>query len=758
MQGLKFQNFKSRLDLIHRNWKRSLSLRNSGSFLENDNQIKSKIKSLNDHVSFTGTISKNILLNTIKSIKQYKKCDSDTALALIKFCDLRLIDFLPKERQNLLNNLFENVFPNLNVIYNHNHFDSYIESTISNRNSFDVFKISREMHAKNILPTMNTNNYFIKTLCESGEINIALLHLKFLIESKTISLFDLNSYKNQPQNSQELYESLLHNLNLHSNTAQDRVNANLINPVLQYYFLANNAEKAIKIFKQISTRNIKPNNITYFNLINGYIHLQEFEEAEKLFNKTKDQLLTIDKLSLFSSLDKIREKSLVETVLTSIPEQLETRERIFIISEINYFCERKLFEKAYSLLQNFFYHEFREKDPIRKDLILTKTDVTDYFCRSLVLNSTDNLESVDTLIRFADLLDKENVSTQYYLTRMIYHSFSLSNIDLSLKLISQLKSKGIRVKINHVLPLVKQEANRLEIKILSMKSQENNKIEEFPEYKSLVKIIGKIKELGCLGERSEIELDILINCLKLDSENNFKSYLNFYDLFIMLKSSKIVISDVEIFNECAYKLLRSVGNSLKRENIDEIQYYLKDFQNLIKQMSKNTIENDIQKNFYKYLKRLLDLSLGKSFDYKHSLIFNIAELLNKNGVDSVYSKLIYELLLEHYSELFKNDFKEKKELQTYLRKNFNSLFINKKLSNELMDNYNSYSKEKLEEILKNQPNNFPLIRVLLIKMLNIKTRNPIIAKRIQQLVKELPDDEITPMVCKIFNVNFAFSY
>jgi hypothetical protein len=752
MQRLKILGLKSVLNPINRNFKKNPIIQSySNVRLNDDNEIKSKIKSLNVHRKISGTISKNIYLNLINKIENTKECDSETALVLIKSCDMRLIELLPKERQLLLDNLFENLLPKLNVTYDQLHYDGYIESTLSNRYSFDPFKISRVMFTKNILTTLNTNAYFMKMLCESGEINIALLHLKNLLESKNIDLCDLNKYKNQTCNSQELYKSILHLLNSTSiiNDVNGYFNVNLINPFLSYYFSTRNTEKAIQIFKQLPIVNLTPNNFTYFNLVKGYSGLHMFDEASKLYEKVESNLFLADKLSLLSTLDRSKVgQILFDQIINSMQIKFEPPEKIILVNEINYLCERALYEKAFFLVKTFFSNEFNEKDPVKKDLIKVKIDVTDYLCRSLVLNSSSDDESIQVLRKFADFLDKENPLTHPYLTDMIYHSFSRLNIDFSLKLISQLKLKGAQIKLNHVLPLIKHQINLLETRILQARTEPNYNIEQLPEFKSLVELLVRVKSLGCRFE--QIEVDSFMNCLKLDAKNNFKSHLLFHDLFRMLKLSNLVQNEADTFNECAYKLLRHLGDLLDKEDkdLDAIKLDLKDFHALVKEMSKNTIDKSILRNFYAHLKSLLILFENETrLDWEKDVILKIAELLNKNGIDCIYLKLIYEDLLRHFSELLTKDFVKMKEFQVYLRSNFESQFIYKKISDDLMNTYNSKSKEELEEMLKTEKNNFPLMRTLLIKMVNPKARGDFSLQRIEELIKDLPDQELTPLVC-----------
>jgi hypothetical protein len=331
---------------------------------------------------------------------------------------------------------------------------------------------------------------------------------------------------------------------------------------------------------------------------------------------------------------------------------------------------------------------------------------------------------------------------------MIYHSFSRLNIDFSFKLISQLKLKGLQIKLNHVLPLIKHQINLLETRIQQARTEPNYSLERLPEFKSVVDLLVRVKNLGC--RFAQLEVDSFLNCLKLDAENNFKPHLLFHDLFRMLKVSNLVQNEADIFNECAYKLLRHLRDLLDKEDKDlaAIKFDLKDFQGLVNEMSKNTIDKAILRNFHTHLKSLLILFENESrHDWENDVILKTAELLNKNGIDCIYLNLIYKDLLKHFSKIIKKDFVKMKEFQVYLRSNFESQFLNKKVSDNLMNNYNTKSKEELELMLTTEKNNFPLMRTLLNKMVNPKSRDDFSIQRIEELIKELPDEELTPLVC-----------
>ena len=275
--------------------------------LEAENKIKSKIASLEDHIKVTGLIAKKTFLTLVKNIQMVEWCDSATASILIKACGQNCVELLPHERQRILNNLFEEILPKLNIAYNTSHYDYYLANTLANRSAFDPYKISRQIFEQSILTNLSINNSFLTQLCNLNDINIALLHLRMLIGLQgDVSVFDLNTYKNEGSvKHNELYDSVLHDLSQLTNKHSTFLHANLLNPFIKYYFAANDTEKGIRLFKQISKTNFLPNNVTYFSLINGYLHLKKHAEAEQLFDSTKDQLLTADLLSLYTKANEL---------------------------------------------------------------------------------------------------------------------------------------------------------------------------------------------------------------------------------------------------------------------------------------------------------------------------------------------------------------------------------------------------------------------------------------------------------------------
>lgn len=126
---------------------------------------------------YSGTVSTQKFLDSLKKLESSQTIEANSALELIKQCDPKLIEMFPNERQKWLNYIFTELFPNKNVHYNQDHFSCYLANTKLNRASFDPFKIALQMKERNIsnkhIPLIDA--LFIKQLCEDKDIKAALV-------------------------------------------------------------------------------------------------------------------------------------------------------------------------------------------------------------------------------------------------------------------------------------------------------------------------------------------------------------------------------------------------------------------------------------------------------------------------------------------------------------------------------------------------------------------------------------------------------
>ena len=66
-----------------------------------------------------------------------------------------------------------------------------------------------------------------------------------------------------------------------------------------------------------------------------------FDEASKLYEKVESNLFLADKLSLLSTLDRRKaDRIFFDQIINSMQSQFEPSEKIILINEINYLCER----------------------------------------------------------------------------------------------------------------------------------------------------------------------------------------------------------------------------------------------------------------------------------------------------------------------------------------------------------------------------------------------------------------------------------
>ena len=236
-------------------------------------------------------ISRSALLSLIKSVEKSNYCDSKTALHLLKSCGLYLIDLAPHKRQRQLDYLFTTLLrrPQIKLAYQVDHYETYTSNSFINdyeAAQFCPFELSRRMRVDNVRPNSSVNSSLVERLCASNEtIDVALGYVAGLIRDESIEDLNLDRFR-----SVYPFEDFLRNLLDKSSDVKDPINVNLINPIISFYLRANEASKAIRLVQLLDEINLPANNVTYTNLISGYMYLTKLDEAKTLLEKTLKSL------------------------------------------------------------------------------------------------------------------------------------------------------------------------------------------------------------------------------------------------------------------------------------------------------------------------------------------------------------------------------------------------------------------------------------------------------------------------------------
>lgn len=143
------------------------------------------------------------------------------------------------------------------------------------------------MRVDNVRPNSSVNSSLVERLCASNEtIDVALGYVvATLIRDESIEDLDLDRFR-----SVYPFEDFLRNLLDKSSDVKDPIDVNLINPIISFYLRANETSKAIRLVQLLDEINLPANNVTYTNLISGYMYLTKLDEAKTLLEKTLKSL------------------------------------------------------------------------------------------------------------------------------------------------------------------------------------------------------------------------------------------------------------------------------------------------------------------------------------------------------------------------------------------------------------------------------------------------------------------------------------
>jgi hypothetical protein len=726
--------------------------------------FESNIIKLESHSKIYGTISKSSFFNLLRTIESINEInDKNLASLMIKSCSLNFVDLFPSQRQSLLNYLFYDLLPKKNVQYNQQDYEIYMENTLSNRSHFDPYLLSNVLNKKYIFANSKINSFFIHQLCELNDIKVALAHLNNLIKQSNNESFNLETYRSQTNNKteDEIFDNLMNNLSTIKNDLQE---TNLFNPIILYYFTkSKDSIKSIELFKLICQLNLKPNNQTYFNLINGYLFSSKYEECDKLFNKVKNDLKLNNLLALNTIiLDKMKKdienkdilNSIKENVLGIISTNFTQQERIVFIDNLFHLCSNNRREDAFNLMEEFFSNEYSENDPVIKDNNDFKLSIVDYFCKSIIEFDA----KFEIIKKYSTILDEKTDKFTHF-KKMLYYSLNKTDYYLSMSLIDDLNSNdGGPIKFNYFTPIIASAANELETYLsrnTSLLLDSKFKIKNLNQFKVILSVFDKMVNQYKVYLGLD-EISTLVKIYKF-GENGLKKYLRFSDLIYLRK-----ISPLNLFYSSMYTLLNYRLSSDSRNSLVLDKYsILTDFQDmnaLISFSKVNFIEKDLLRRINNYIEFIIEKDL---VDLRNGIValetLNIiAQKCNQNdltilsnGLNNFKNRLL--LLTENNKEKYE-------EIKNHFDNISNKMIRKDENNHDDKTNTNKeYAKENIntleilvEELKSKQKNHIAATRRLIIALCNRSylegVEKPL--EKVENLLKDLSNEDLTPLVCQ----------
>jgi hypothetical protein len=267
-------------------------------------EVESAVLALNTHSRINGHVSLNQFTDLVSKVaaSPYELLNShkNTSLSLLNACGPKFIDLFPHQRQVHLNRLFhELILPHLSPPnLTDKHFEIYMRNTVSNWSVFDPFELTRRLSEANLKANLSINKSLLTVLCNMNRVDIATAHLNRLLEANSFSKFDVSESKDAAS-----VVSLEHLAQ--GKSEFDLRFIELFNPLMAFYANRDGNTQQVELLHVIERVGLQPNSGTYAAIVNAYLDLspsRRFEEAAKLYEKTKAKLDFGDTLSLLTNL------------------------------------------------------------------------------------------------------------------------------------------------------------------------------------------------------------------------------------------------------------------------------------------------------------------------------------------------------------------------------------------------------------------------------------------------------------------------
>jgi len=730
---------------------------------------------LNSKLSSDELITQNLFISTLKHIEKYRVCSSETALALIKSCNINFAYKLPNERQYYLNYMFYQLFPELNVHFEQTHYECYMINTHVNKAAFDPFDLELRMIQMNIKPNETINYFTIKQLCESSRIELALARFKTLLERNLNPVvLDLANINKDEQTESRLYEAVLKELKLKDKTDLDLISKYVVDYFslcMNYYNTKQEIDKSLEMFTLLNDElKLKTNSQVYRNLIESFLQSNEIDKAKQVFVQHNEAIDFADLLTIFTTVELKYKNEIGEDFRNAFLESMRSKAqnnqgRFLLIDKIYELNEKGHFDFLAHLMQRLYYsNESANEKQVQSDTdpIEKRIDVSEFLCNSTVNNQNRTNEMVIVNAKkIAQILNEPDELKHIKL--MIYYAALKNDYTLSIYLMDYLVQRGVKLNFNYFLPLIKSTAIELETKM-------NEKIDIRVEstiqyvrmcslfklafdkyncdfsYQKLFLIFHTLYTLNSseLIHKRKLSMLNIANCLT-QSFGQRSNILNFFIERICKKRCQKIES---------LSTLKNFGLNLKIIYAD-----FAEIADLIAKLHPKSMERTLE-NLKSYLVYVVRTDLFTPLEFinlEENVLLRTLKLLNEmcaknpemNNLNAM--KEINDMAYDYIMKILMNHEIEKSQFDKYFKEQINLLKnVNENATKKETKTQNQV--EDLENKIKNLKNNnenfYPFLRLLIIHLCNSYVKRSYETTKLSKWVNQLPESELTPMICQ----------
>ena len=690
--------------------------------------FKQSIEILGSNLDQNKPINQKILSELIKETENEQFCDSKSGLILLKSCGLNNIDLFPSRRQLLNDYLFNNLFKKIKFEYQNCHYETYMNTTISNQSSFDPYKIANSLAENQLSFNNGICLSLITQLCDQNETKVAFLYLKQIIESGNLH-FDsdkLDRYLKQPN----------HNTILAINLKSEHVE--LISPLIYYFLKNNDMIKSKELIELLEEKFYQLNRSISKSILKGNLIRAEYDKALVILKQQHDLFTSQDLLDLLytSFLNKTYEKCEIYYHLVQlIQNKIRSEDVIYIVDLIYKLAREKKFNLVVEILKFFNKNEFG-------------VNLNEYFIKSVFEYETEFENLIKTVGLYGD--KSEN------LKKLLNVSLDEKNTEKSLKLISKIKACGELVQSSYFYPILDKEFSEL----VTNTKKSNKSIEKCLNYKRIDSILGKIRsEFNILMSQND-----LIKILEIFQRNDRENLISF-DAICRLFDKNRIFSTTILFNVSSDLIIESQLNYIDQNrlvknfglNANKVYRIFEDIQNLIINLNITIFNDNFLIKFNRYLIKLYetDLILSNIQLDQNKVIETLKTInqrfqQNEDYLLNEINKGFKQFCVEYASSSQIDLVLIYQVVERSLKKipNFNS--ANLLFPKNLDYSDKSESVEDLinliEELKSKEKNIHPSVRRLIMRLCySQEVDNPI--ELIEKYAKILPFDQFTPKLC-----------
>ena len=435
--------------------------------------------------------------------------------------------------------------------------------TNENKSAFNVNEMLEIFQKSNFLKINLTHECILKQLCLRNCVKQAEEYLESIINKNNESVGMIRFSK---------------------------LTADSFNPLINYHFRMHNESEAIRFFKYMNELDIRPNSETYFELVNGYLEINEYEKALELFQNTNLNLRNRNLFDLFHKTESIKGNTinmlhennfnvlnkLSKKSINFFNKEDENAFRIDCINTIRNLMKEGHVSSAYKLMMNLFKTEIEEDNPIKIDANeQIKINVANYFCKFLIRTN----QPIEVITKYQERLDESFTENQkFYLKKIAFHALESCDENHILPMIERLSVNNIPIRHHFFASLIAKNLKNIDI----------DRVEDYnkDKVKQIIKIM--IEKYNLFADVNDIKnlffcftkdiLEIGITCHYHNHINSPKIYYFFIELFEEYSKQQsdatfaiinvFLVNSIQFLNECKsveklnvdFKLLIDVHN------------------------------------------------------------------------------------------------------------------------------------------------------------------------------------------------------